>query len=290
MAQKGRHHCGHIHNLLSKQHSWCRLRSTQQSGQVSSSIHSWYHHEIAYNHNFILPCNIPSKIPKPETSLTVIACYYAIVRDPSWRASSARFPTVVGFAFCDAFARQKDAKSAYSNTVTMRDETWTKGWKDMKGWNVAIWPSYTQLPSPKPTRRHFMTSCGFRSRTDLRIQLGSIGQSVQSDPGCCHFLTKHGGGTNTIRQTSSKEEALLCCELYLHLVVFWWNLLMVGRVRNLEACTYGSWHNETTSTGWNRLHWEARRTSANQATARLAKPTSAADPSGGKHRQLNLPL
>ena len=23
-----------------------------------------YHHEIAYNHNFILPCNIPSKIPK----------------------------------------------------------------------------------------------------------------------------------------------------------------------------------------------------------------------------------
>ena len=184
----------------------------------------------------------PARFQNTETSLTVIACYYAIVRDPSWRASSARFPIVVGLAFCDAFARQKDAKSAYNNMVILRDETWIKGWKDMKGWDVEIWPSYTHLPSPKPWIREDISwqwSCGFRNslRTDLRIQLGSIGQSVQSDPGCCHFLTKHCG-----------YEALLCCELYLHLVVFWWNLLMAGRVRNLEACTYGSWHKVTTPT------------------------------------------
>ena len=65
----------HIHNqyMLSKQHSWCRLRSTQQSSQVSSSIHSWYHHEIAYNHNFICHVTFPARFQNPETSLTVIA-------------------------------------------------------------------------------------------------------------------------------------------------------------------------------------------------------------------------
>ncbi len=101
----------HIHNhyMLSRQHSWCRLRSTQQSGQVSSSIHSWNHHEITYNYNLILPCNscnMPRKIPEPRNLIDIHCLISAIVRDPSWRASSARFPIVVGLAFCDAFATQ----------------------------------------------------------------------------------------------------------------------------------------------------------------------------------------
>ena len=225
----------HIHNhyMLSKQHSWCRLRSTQQSSQVSSSIHSWYHHEVAYNHNFICHVTFPARFQNTETSLTVIACYYAIVRDPSWRASSARFPIVVGLAFCDAFARQKDAKSAYSNAVILRDETWIKGWKDMKGWDVEIWPSYTQLPSPKPWIREDISwqwSCGFRNslRTDLRIQLGSIGQSVQSDPGCCHFLTKHCGvRTQQAKQAQKKKKKPSCAVSCISTLSFfdgtcWW--------------------------------------------------------------------
>ena len=101
----------HIHNhyMLSRQHSWCRLRSTQQSGQVSSSIH----HEIIMKSRTITIsfCHVtavtsPGRFQNPETSLTFIAWYSAIVRDPSWRASSARFPIVVGLAFCDAFATQ----------------------------------------------------------------------------------------------------------------------------------------------------------------------------------------